>query len=137
MPQHLSFITLTIVLLTTLVFFTYSSPMQYVTHQWQQLSSILSRPYEAPMDGCNGPPEEIVKDSYSVFLHRTYPLDQHKTFVVEHGVDWDTAFDEIISNETESHGLRYGANLDDEALAIVRADIGVDLLICATRAHPT
>jgi hypothetical protein len=50
-------------------------------------------------------------------------------------VDLDTAIRNIL-NETASHGLYYDATLDKNALAAVRADMGVDLVICDVCAHP-
>jgi hypothetical protein len=136
MPQHLSFITLTIVLLTTLTFLAFSNPIQYLPREWQQLYSTLSQSYTAPITGCDGTPEDIVEDSYRIYLHRGYSIEQHKTLVIEGGVDWDSCFGRVQLNETLSHGLVYRGTFDKDALAIVRADIGVDLVNCDKRLHP-
>jgi hypothetical protein len=135
MPRPWSYTILTVAILTTFISLASSSLNQYIPRQWQRVLSVSKQPYTAPLRGCDGP-LDLIKDSYTVFLHRTYALDQHKTFLVEHGVDWDTAFDEIVSSENESHGIIYGAILDDDALAAVRADIGVDLILCDTIVVP-
>lgn len=89
--------------------------------------------YEAPLLGCE-PEEDVIKDGYRVFLHQGYSLGQHK-ITVESAVDLDAAILHIF-NETASHGLSYDATLDEDALAAVRVDIGVDFVICDGRAYP-
>ena len=85
MPQPLNAITLITTGLSIITFLTYGNPIQYLPRQWQQSASTSSTgnesSYVAPIVGCDGPEEEIVKDSYTVFLHEGYSLDQHKTFV--------------------------------------------------------
>lgn len=92
--------------------------------------------YTAPILSCDDP-KEVVPDDYQVFLHKGYSLDQHKAFVCKStDVDFDSAIERIF-NETASHGLIYYAILDEDALAAVRSDIGVDLVICVVRLHTT
>jgi hypothetical protein len=138
MPQPWNFFILTIAVLSIITYLTYSNPIQYLPRQWQQTLPMSnagkSGSYEAPILGCDEPEEDVVKDSYQVFLHKGYSLGQHK-MTVGSAVDLATAIRNIL-NETASHGLYYDATLDENALAAVRADIGVDLVICDVRAHP-
>lgn len=67
-------------------------------------------------------------DSYFIFLHFGYVLETHKR-VVGNGVDWVAAV-RFVSEETKNHGLYYSAELDEEGLTAVRADIGVDMVEC-------
>ncbi|KAH8595494.1 hypothetical protein B0O99DRAFT_156998 [Bisporella sp. PMI_857] len=89
--------------------------------------------YEAPLLNCDVPKEEIVPDSYVVFLHQGYSLDKHKQAV---GVNIDSAIQYIV-NETAVHGLYYRAGFDNATLAAVRTDIGVDVVECNRKVHPT
>lgn len=66
--------------------------------------------------------------SYFVFLHFGYDLEMHKT-VVGNDVDWNNAIKSVVE-ENERHGVRYTAELDEEDLTAIRADIGVDMVEC-------
>jgi hypothetical protein len=87
--------------------------------------------YEAPMHVCDVP-EEIVPDSYIVFLHKGYTLETHKKAI---GVNIDSAI-RLVFNETAHHGLYYSAKFDKATLAAIRTDIGVDMVECDLKAHP-
>ena len=67
-------------------------------------------------------------DSYFVRLHFGYDLETHKK-VVGNGVDWNDAV-KSVAEENERHGVYYIAELDEEDLTAVRADIGVDMVEC-------
>lgn len=90
-------------------------------------------PYQAPMIACDVPTEEIVHQSYIVFLHQGCSLEQHKRAVAE-GADLDSAIISVFP-ETDYHGLYYRAKLDDDALATVRADVVVDMVECNRKVH--
>lgn len=85
-----------------------------------------NEPYKAPLRLCDL--KSRVPNSYVVFLHFGYGLETHEK-VVGNGVDWDNAI-KFVFEETKDYGLYYSAKLDEEALAAVRADIGVDMVEC-------
>ena len=104
---------------------------------WRKLlnnSAGIIRPYQAPLLSCDGPSEDIVPQSYVVFLHYGCSLEQHKQTVSE-GADLDSAI-RFVFPETDFHGLYYHAYLDDGPLAAVRSDIVVDMVECSVRPHP-
>lgn len=88
-------------------------------------------PYEAPLHGCDNSYNDVVPQSYNVFLHQGYSLGDHKQTVIG-TVDLDTTI-EIVFPETARHGLYYSSELDDNALAAVRADMGVEMVECNRR----
>lgn len=89
-------------------------------------------PYLAPMHACDIPAEEIIPQSYIVFLHRGYTLEEHKR-TIGGAVDFDTVTH--IFPEHRIHGLYYAIELEDHELVAVRADIGVDMVECNMRVH--
>ena len=89
-------------------------------------------PYEAPLQ-CDVPAEEIVPESYIVFLSQGCSLEKHKETVGD-GADLDNAI-KYVWDEEASHPLYYSAELDDGSLAAVRADEGVSFVECNRRIH--
>ena len=85
------------------------------------------------MLGCDGPAEDLVPYSYAVFLHQGYSLDQHKP-AIGVGVDFDSAI-KFVFPETARHGPYYHADLDDGVLMAVRADLGVDMVVCNAKVY--
>jgi hypothetical protein len=81
---------------------------------------------------CGGPSEDIIANSYIVFLHWGYSLAEHKQTVSD--IDLDPLI-KIIFEETANHGLYYSVELEEGALEVVRADWGVDMVECDRRAH--
>ena len=55
-------------------------------------------------------------------------METHKK-VIGNGVDWTNAINSI-TEENERHGVYYIAELDEQDLTAVRADIGVDAVRC-------
>ena len=96
--------------------------------QYPMLHKFLkgNQPYKAPFHLCEL--ESRVPDSYFVFLHFGYDLETHQT-VVGNGIDLNDAI-KSVAEENERHGVRYRAELDDEDLTAIRADIGVDMVEC-------
>jgi hypothetical protein len=84
--------------------------------------------YKAPLFGCDIPKESLIKDDYQVFLHKGYSLDEHKR-LVGNAVDFNSAI-QRVDNETKYHGVLYTATLNQDALAAVRAEFGVDFVVC-------
>ena len=99
-----------------------------VYQQYPILQKFLkgNQPYKAPFHLCDL--ESRVPDSYFVLLHIGYDLETHKK-VVGNGVDWNDAV-KSVAEENERHGVYYIAELDEEDLTAVRADIGVDMVEC-------
>ena len=135
--KPLPVITFIIAILSVITLLTYRNLTQNLPREWQQTLSTSSTcndsSYIAPMIGCDRPKKDIVEDKFRVFLHQGCSLVQHKTFV-GNAVDFDSALEHVF-NDTANHGLSYGGTLSKDALAAVRADIGVDLVTCAGRAY--
>lgn len=135
MQQSSKLIVLSIATLVTHL--TFVCPVLILPRQWRHGPSMSNTgnadSYTAPMLGCDHP-KEVIPDEYQVFLHKGYSLDHHMAVVGE-AVDFDSAT-RIFMNETATHGLLHRARLDKDALAAVRADIGVYLVNCEARAYP-
>ena len=86
--------------------------------------------YQAPLRHCEG---DIVPNSYAVFLVSSVSLEQHKR-AVDRGANLDSAISRV-HDDTDPDRIFYHAELDNVALAAVRADPGVDFVECNRRAH--
>lgn len=86
--------------------------------------------YQAPMYHCE---EDIVPNSYIVFLSPGVSLEQHKRSVGP-GADLDSAISRVHDN-WDPNRIIYSADLEDGPLAAVRVDTGVDLIECNARVH--
>ena len=85
-------------------------------------------PYQAPLRGCDDDDHRPIAQSYEVLLHPGHTLEEHKRAI---GVA--AAYLDILFKFPETHGqgIYYRCDrLDDNALAAVRADIGVDKVEC-------
>ena len=89
--------------------------------------------YQAPVL-CEAPEPDIIPESYSVFLHSGYSLDQHKATIGDK-TNLAVAISTIFNDTPSAGELLYMAELDDTSLAAVRADVGVDLVECNRRVH--
>lgn len=120
--------------ITLILLFTVYATSDRITLTWRKIlheSTDIGGPYKAPMHACDLPDEEIVYNSYIVFLHRGYSLDQHSQAI---GFDVESLIEHRFP-ETKRHGVYYGATLNKDVLAIVRADTGVDMVECNVKVH--
>ena len=82
---------------------------------------------------CNGTSEDLIHETYMVYLHHGCTLEEHKQLVGEKA-GLDSAI-KYVFEESEGLGVCYGAKLNDSALAAVRTDIAVDMIECQYRGH--
>lgn len=137
MQQSSRLVLLSFATLAIITYLKFDCLMLSLPRQWHYGGSRSSAgnngSYTAPMDGCDDA-EDVVPDEYKVFLHKGFSLDSHKAFASE-AVDLNLAIRSIL-NETVTYGLHNHAHLGKDALAAVRDDIGVDLVLCDAHAHP-
>ena len=118
---------------TALVFMsTHHPPMAaWTSRTWRK--AVYKSTYQAWMH-CNAPDEDIIPNSYFVFLHWGYPLDEHKQ-AMKPKVSLDGHIERVFE-QTHSYGTYYAAKLDNASLEAVRADVGVDFVECNRRIYP-
>lgn len=133
MQRTITLVTMAIAVIFLLLHFTHPNTSNTVSLTWRKdlhkFTGVMGS-YKAPLF-C---PRDAnrVPNSYFVFLHFSYSLDQHKQ-EVGNGADLDSAIKWAV--EIPGYGLQYSAEFDDASLAAVRADLGVDLVSCDRRAH--
>lgn len=74
--------------------------------------------------GCNG--QDVIPGQYVVILARGYTLEQHQETI---GIDLSSSMSLSRPGDT-SLGPSYTADLEDATLAVVRKDVGVELVGC-------
>jgi len=91
--------------------------------------------WTAPLE-CKGEPEATVPERYTVYLHRGYSLLQHK-HTLRDLVDLDQAIDHEVPGIGPDKVFEtfYSARLSKPALAVVRADLGVDMVACEQKVY--
>ena len=120
------------IIITAFVFVACGKAMQHLPRQWQHTLATWKTTYIAPTASCDVP--DVLDDEYTVWLHKLCTLEQHKKDVGS-TVDLDSAIQRVF-NETERSGLGYYATLSVAALAAVRGDISVDVVVCNTYIEP-
>ena len=68
-------------------------------------------------------------NTYSVFLFPGVSLEQHK-LAIDRGADLDSATI-FVRHDVDMDQIYYHAKLDDDLLASVRSDTGVDFVECS------
>lgn len=81
---------------------------------------------QAPLRQCG---EGVVLNTYSVFLFPGVSLEQHK-LAIDRGADLDSATI-FVRHDVDMDQIYYHAKLDDDLLASVRSDTGVDFVECS------
>ena len=76
----------------------------------------------------NGISEDLIYETYIVYLYYRCTLEEHKQLVGEKA-GLDSAI-KYVFEESEGLGVYYSAKLNDSALAAVRTDITVNMIKC-------
>ena len=85
-------------------------------------------PYQAPLRGCDDKDHRPIAQSYEVLLLPGHSLEEHKRAICVAAASLDLIF---MFPGTHGLGIYYRCDqLDDNALAAVRADVGVDKVEC-------
>lgn len=94
---------------------------------FDNLSIRTAGQYEAPLLGSDI--KTRAPHSDFVYLHLGYSLESHKQAIMIAGIDLNSAIRHVFAG-FESRGTVYSADLDDESLATIRRDVGVDFVGC-------
>lgn len=88
--------------------------------------------YRAPFRQCDGPMEDLIPDSYVVWLAKGHTLQQHKQVL---GGSFDLDSMVIAVFQCNPGRVCYEVKADDSSISAIRADAGVDYIDCNYRVH--